>query len=367
MLTINFLSLVLLLPVACADQPQDILTVDSNQVDSTRNTQGELLHKARTLKSSGKSGYGAMYRRAAWASLESLSSDNSETLAILDELKLQPESMFDQWDGLRIEGRVHLAMQANQLATASYEQAELLAITDPSLIDSHPLVYIEIMQQQSGAFAAIEDFTNAANCAVRLRDHASESIHSDHRLLAAQSACMFWLAAGKKDRYIASWDKYNSLFPSIFNNNQGVWLMIEHAKNLSSLGNELTAELEDLFVNPDLKAYNNYIEIGEELAWAWLEKDGIGDSAQNFAYSTLQQTWNAIEDHESTWLDRAGPLPVDQSPIKKQVKSFIGWYAAMAYERDDFQTLESLGHAYAERYGYEDGEAINMINLGQNP
>ncbi len=347
-------------------QPGDILTVEPNQVDSTANVASELLGKARLLKLSEKSGHGAMYRRAAWASLEIQPPNHSLALVILDELMQQPESLFDKWDGLRIEARVYLAIQNDQLAAESYGQAELLAVADPSLIKSHPLVYIEIMQQQSAAYATSGDFLKAAQCAIRLRDHSNISIDSDHKLLAAQSACAYWLSAGNKNEYIDAWTDYKSLFPSSFASNQGVWLHIEHARNLSMLGDDIADHLEELFSNQELLNYNNYIEIGEELAWAWLEKDDSAE-AQNFAYSTLQQTWNVVEERENSWLEAAGPLPLNHSPIIKQIKSFIGWYASMAYERDDFQTLESLGHAYGTRYGYEDGEAINMLNLSQNP
>ena len=223
------------------------------------------------------------------------------------------------------------------------------------------------MQQQSAAFAMVGSHASAAECAERLRDHSNSRIASDHKLLAAQTACIYWLAEANKDKYIDAWDRQIELFPSSVAGNQGIWIQLEHASNLASLGESLTETLESLFANSNLEEHSNYIEIGKSLTDAWLSSTEDPQIASDHAFSVMTQTWNTVLAKHDDWLSLVNDDAPKQAAINRQVKTFLQWYAAMSYERGDLTTLESLGASYGEKFGYEDGEAENMLRLSANP
>ena len=109
-------SLLTMLPAMNHSQPDDVVSIDNDQVETTDNVSSTLLTKARHLKTTIKPGYGEFYRRSAWASLDE--NQPATALSTLEELSQSYETLFDQWDSYRIAGRIYSSMENHEQAAA---------------------------------------------------------------------------------------------------------------------------------------------------------------------------------------------------------------------------------------------------------
>lgn len=344
-------------------QPADpvVIAQGDGDVETVTNLSSKLLNDARDRKATNRSGYGAQYRRAAWAALdESATGDLTTSVAILQELLSEPETTFDAFDAYRMLGQMHAKPDHWLIAIDSYSLAILIADADVTLVESHPLVYASVCQGLAISYAATGQYAEAVNSTVKLRDHASTFVSHQTRQIAAYSTVDYARKSNNQALYLAAWQTLESNFPDRLSGRRGVVSRYLHAMTLVEFGENETEVLESLWAREDVRSHDNSVTIAIELAHSWLAQENAPNSTE-FANMALQDAWNHIVNNEAQWLIN---LAGDQSKIDSLARNIKLLLTLLIETSIQLDLTEAEGYVmdFIQRYGDSDSRGLSWLN-----
>jgi len=368
MLIIITLSHILALNVCAATVGQEPVVVVDPQTSIAKevvNQSQTLLIDARQRKLTGEAGYGDQYRRAAWAAIEETPDDLLFPVSIIQELLAGPETVFDVFDAYRILGQLHNGKMLWSSASDYYSQANILAEADPALINSHPRVYISIMQGLSLSKASQGDYSAAAQADITLRDHTCLGIPREIQRAAAISATEHLLQASDEPGCIAAWQHIEEYFPEKFQGREGVFWRMEKAQSLSLFTSDLATQLELVWERPDIRQFDSCLHLVLLLSGEWADQT---DNPLNlvFAYDVLTQGWDTILENEAGWIASYGDDQQQIDSLKNMTKMVLSDILNLAIRLELFEEALPLAVAYSNRYGVQDSRAAIWLQMVQS-
>lgn len=364
---LHLLVLCVLFNTPDAGDPTLRVVPDTGVIDVTPPSASELLTKARALKATVSPGYGDFYRRAAWAAFQDAPEDVSDAILILDELLVDPESVFDVFDAQRIAGQLLLAANDAVASLARYRAALELGRQDLLLIDSHPVLSVSIMQGAASAAAASGDFALAASFAAELRDHPSAYLPVRARRAASLSAARYHFRTGAADACEAAWTRAEQIAPDLFANHPGIHTRLERARALADL-RDSPEPLEDLWNTDGVRDYHSCLLIASALATRYQGSEA--PESDELAFSVLSEAWTAVVAREAQW--RAED-PDGLDSLARHARIILHRATALAIHLEHWDEALDLAQIYRDRYDSEHDHrgaawvmlALDGMNAGQ--
>lgn len=349
--------------------PEDPVVVIDPETQTATQVQSEsqtLLLDARQRKLTGKSGFGDHYRRAAWAAADEDATNISTPVAILQELIAAPETTFDVYDAYRILGQLHSRHVLWDDAANYYSQAALISEVDPTLVDSHPTVYVSVMQGLAAALKFQGDLIEAAQTQMALRDHTSGRLSRVDKRIAAYSSLRLWLAASNQVQYIEAWQHLAANYPERLEGNQGVHIQLEHARSLSEFDDDLVTHLDELWQQQAIRVFSACIHVALAVANSWDELVDVPLNTQ-FAYDVLLEGWDTFVEHEAVWIAGFNGSQQSINSLSHHTKLLLSRAVEHAITLERYAEALPLATAYVNRYGDEDFRAevwLQMVETG---
>lgn len=368
MLITNIFASILILNTFSISNPEDPVIVVDSETQTVEEVQSEsqtLLFDARQRKLSGKSGFGDHYRRAAWAADDENPDDLSLSVAILQELLSEPETIFDVFDAYRMLGQIYSGKRQWVSADGYYTQAILVAEGDPTLIDAHPRVFISTLQGGAFAKTAQGDYLGAAQNNITLRDHSCSRIPLQIRRDAALSAAHNSLLAYDEAGCIEAWQHITINFPEKLQGREGVYWQMEKAESLAKFTDNLAAELELLWAQTDIRSFDSCLHVVLALSGEWADQTENPSNTQ-FAYEVLAQGWDTIVENETEWITSFNGSQQRIDSLKKMTKMVLADAIMHSINLGLWIDALPLTEAYINRYGDQDDRAFSWLETVQD-
>lgn len=350
-------------------QPSDPIVVADNDgnLDAVQALSTHLLDDARQRKSTGKAGYGAQYRRAAWAAFdESSTGDASVSVTILQELIAAPETTFDTYDAYRMLGQMHARPGSWAQARDYYETAKLITEAEPILVDRHPKVFVSVCQGLAIANTASQNYEDSLAASIALRDHSSDSISHNVRRNAAYAALETARKLNDLSIYTSAWDTLESRFPERLSGRKGVVSRYIHALTLAELSDQNERVLlEELWGQQNIRNHDHCIIVGVTLADSWVTGE---ESQQNadFAFIVLKEIWTAISTNETIWISHAQGNQSRIDSLNGKIKSVLVRLIETAIGLNEHNEAMGFINEFITRYGDSDSRGESWLEQLSN-
>ena len=324
-----------------------------------------LLETARQRKLQGETGYGDLYRRAAWSVYHEQPGNLDQAELVLQELLSAPETAFDVYDSYRMLGQMHAGKRLWADAIDFYGQAKQIGETTPSMAADHPLLTTSIWRGLSMALLAHGDPAGAALIDIQIRDHQTIDFSQIARKNAALRAAENFLRANDHDACVGAWDQFEQQFPERFAGREGVFWHMERAGAIASFQDDLATQLELVWNQPDVREFDTGLHVVLALSTAWLQLSDI-PTHKEFAHGVLGEGWATIQQHEAEWI--AG-YQGDQEKIdslRAMTRMIIADLVQTGMELGRWNEALPVAQAYLSRHGDTDARAAQWVSMIQN-